>query len=452
MQIMEQIRHTPEPTMTSVGRLTVRKTLFPLIVGFSILIGLIVGGETAEGGDIKNLNLSSKVTAMENVTEKLTFSGRVVDNNGAAVEDAEVLYVVNWGVTQLVTRTIADGTFRFDIPRPDPGKSEGRFDIVVTHPDYANRWRKLPFENTDDVEIQLDAPGTISGWVKNHSGEPILNAEVRIQFLMSGDRTSPHREDYSMLNIFHHMPPAETDENGEFVFRNLPQSAMTMLYIQAPGYAKAERIGVPVGAKGLEIQLKREGRIAGRLSYADTGAPVTDATVTANGIDLFQGRGEAHVDENGAFVVKNLPAGVYDLNLGVGPEGWTAVPKGRILVVEGQTVSDVNLSLIRCGVITGRVTEPDTGEPIANHNVFCHDAAHPESLGKRHSAATDETGVYQIHVAKRTVDVPGAIGTTVSTIGKSSCSEHAASRQRRGNSHALRFGTVMWRFFILRRN
>ena len=41
-----------------------------------------------------------------------------------------------------------------------------------------------------------------------------------------------------MLNIFHHMPPAETDERGEFVFRNLPQSAMTMLYIQAPRVRK----------------------------------------------------------------------------------------------------------------------------------------------------------------------------------------------------------------------
>ena len=62
-------------------------------------------------------------------------------------------------------------------------------------------------------------------------------------------------------------------------------------------------------------------------------------------------------------------------------------------------MSNVDLNLIRCGVITGRVTDTGTGDPIANHNVFFHDAAHPESLGRRYSAATDETGVYQIHAA-----------------------------------------------------
>ena len=306
---------------------------------------------------------------------------------------------MNWQSTQLVARTATDGTFRFEMPRPDLRKLDGRLKILITHADFANHWRKLPLDDTTDIEIQLDAPGTISGRILTRSGNPIPNVEVRIQFLMDGNPMSPHREDYSMLDIFHRMPPAETDENGEFVFRNLPQSAMTMLYIQAPGYAKAERIGVPVGAKGLEIQLKREGRIAGRLSYADTGAPVKNATVTASAIDMFDGRGDAHADENGVFVVKNLPPGLYNLYLGVVPEGWTAVPKGRILVVEGQTVSNVDLNLIRCGVITGRVTDTGTGDPIANHNVFFHDAAHPESLGRRYSAATDETGVYQIHAA-----------------------------------------------------
>lgn len=378
--------------MTFLRRATIRKNLFPLIASAYVLLMLIGGGGT-------HLEPQFLATAAENSLEKLTFSGRVVNNKGASIADAEISYAVDWSATQFVARTVTDGTFRFEMTPPEPAKSAGRLDILITHPDYASRWRKLPFENTENIEIRLDAPGIISGRVMGGSGEPIPNAKAKIQFLMSGNPMSPQLEDYSTLDIFHRMPPAETDENGEFVFRNLPQSVMTMLYIQASGYAKDERFGVPVGAEGLQIRLKREGRIEGRLSYADTGAPVEDATVTANGIDLFHGRGNANVDENGVFAVKNLPPGLYDLYLGVGPEGWTAIPKGRILVAEGQTVSDVNLSLIQCGFITGRVTDAETGEPIANHNVFFHDDAHPESLGRRGSAATDSSGVYQIHAA-----------------------------------------------------
>ena len=266
MKIMERIRHTPGWAMAEARSLIVRKNLVPLAAGICILLGII-------GGDGVNPSPQFLATAEENKTEKRTYSGRIVNSNGVPVVDAEIRYAVNWQSTQLVARTATDGAFRFEMPRPDLRKLDGRLNILITHADFANHWRKLPLENTTDIEIQLDAPGIISGRVLNSTGEPILDAEVRIQFLMSGDRTSPHREDYSMLDIFRRMSPAETDEDGEFVFRNLPQSAVTMLYIRAPGYAKAERMGVPVGAKGLEIRLKHEGRIQGRLSYADTGAP-----------------------------------------------------------------------------------------------------------------------------------------------------------------------------------
>lgn len=387
MQIVEQIRHTSGLAIVIAKSLAVRKSLFSLTVGLCVLLLLTEGGDTAMGG------------RTENATENLTFSGRVANNNGDPVVGAEILYAVNWEDTQLATRTATDGTFRFEMPRPNLGKSDGRFDILITHPDYASRWRKLFRKNTETIEIQLEAPGIISGRVLNFSGEPVPNAEVKIQFLMSGDQTSPHREDYSMLGILHRARPAKTGESGEFVLRGLPQGALASLEVLAPKYARVNHIGVPVGAEGLEFRLKQEGRMEGRLSYADTGAPVTDATVTVRGTDFSHGRWEAHVDENGVFVVRNLPRGLYDLYLEAGPDGWTAVPKGRILVTEGQTVSDADLSLNRCGAITGRVVDTDTGEPIANHRVFLHDSAYPKSLGTAHSTATDETGAYHINAA-----------------------------------------------------
>ena len=353
------------------------------------------GAPLPHGGGVGNPNALSSAAIAEIDSGKLTYSGRVVNDDSEPVEGAEILYAVNWGGTSLGARTAADGTFRFELMRPDPGKWEGRLDIVVTHPDYAHLWRKLSLKNTANVEIQLGAPGTIAGRVVNETGEPIPNAEATIQY------TGGDYEDHSMLEIFHRTPPAKTDENGEFAFHNLPIQATMVLFVQGPGYARTQHMFVPVGRQDLKFRLKREARILGRLSYAETGKPVADAKVDVRSADPHDWW-RASVDENGDFVVKNLGAGTYNLFLDYihkGPEGWTAAARLGIKVSEGQTVSNMDLTLIRCGLITGRVSDKDTDEPLRGVIIDFHDAARPESQLSQNSAEPDETGVYRFHAA-----------------------------------------------------
>ena len=372
------------------------------------------GAPMPHGGGVENSNARSSAAVAVDAAEKLTYSGRVVNDDGGAVEGAEILYAVNWRRTNHSTRTSANGSFRFELPRPKPRKWEGRLDIVVTHPDYAHLWRKLSLENTGNVEIQLGAPGTIAGKVMNEAGEPIPNAEATIQFTSGGDALSPRigdYEDYSMLEIFHRTPPAKTDENGEFAFRNLPTRATTVLYVQGTGYAQTEHMLVPVGRQDLGFRLKREARIEGRLSYAGTGEPVANAKVDVRSADRHSEAWRASVDENGDFVVKNLGPGTYNLFLDYidkGPEGWTAPARLGIEVSEGQTVSNMDLNLIRCGLITGRTSDKDTGEPLKGVIIYFHDAARPESQLSQHSAEPDDTGVYRFHAA------PGRVLVTAS--------------------------------------
>ena len=362
-------------------------------------------GVTSAANGAKTPSSQFSAVTAENAPEKLTYSGRVVNDDGEPVEGAEILYAVNWGGTTLGTRTTEDGRFRFELVRPELGKwAEKRLDIVVAHPDYAHLWRKLSLKNTENVEIQLDASGTIAGRVMNEAGAPIANAEATIQFT-DGNASSPRTgdyKDYSMLDIFHHTPPAKTEENGEFVFRNLPPRATTVLSVQGPGYAKTKRIFVPVGRQDLEFRLKREARIEGRLSYAESGEPVANAKVEVLSADPLDGAWSASVDENGDFVVKNLGPGTYNLFLDYidkGPEGWTAAARLGIKVSEGQTVSDMYLTLIRCGLITGRTSDKDTDEPLGNVIIDFHDAARPESQSSQHNTDPDDAGVYRFHAA-----------------------------------------------------
>ena len=457
MQFMEQIHHIPSPTMASAWSGTaIGKILFSLIIAVCVLIGItrhgtdssmtlsmnrigvdpteivllapIVGfthsstpvvpaqtenrpsaapsrvsgdqgrqlaARSATPGSGGNAQLPA--AAAENGTEKLIFSGRIIDNNGVPVADAKVLYSVKFDQSESVTRTGVDGTFRFEFPRPELKKWD-RVSIVATHPDHAIGWQNLPPQNATDVEIQLAMPGIISGKIMNETGDPIQNAEARLQYLVSSNPTLGER------NVglgWDDMPisPAKTDANGEFVLRGLPQGTTTNLVTQGPGYAKEVHFKVPVGAEGLEFRLKREGKIEGHLSYAGTDAPVKDATVALQGIHPTTGWGQASVDANGNYLLENLAVGMYNLYLDEGPEGWTAVAKELIKVVEGQTVSKVDLTLVRGGFITGRVTDQDTNEPIANHYISFQDAARPESQAAGHSTETDENGVYRFRAA-----------------------------------------------------
>ena len=346
MQFMEQIRYMPSPSLASPwSGAAIGKILFSLIVVVCVLIGIArhgtdspisqpinrigvgpievvllapiagatrssipvastqtensppaassrVSGDqgrqlaarraTPEGGGSAQL----PAAAAENGSEKLTFSGLVIDSNGVPVADAELLYSVGSNQSESVTRTGVDGTFRFEFPRPELKKWD-RVSIVAVHPNHAIGWRNLSPQNATDVEIQLATPGIISGKIMNEAGEPIQNAEARIQYLVSGNRR-PGEPGVGLGSAIP-IPPAKTDTNGEFVLRGLPQSATTNLATQGPGYAKEVHFKVPVGAEGLEFRLKREGRIEGRLSYAGTDAPVKDAMVALQGIDPTTG-------------------------------------------------------------------------------------------------------------------------------------------------------------------
>ena len=478
MQFMEQIRYMPSPTMASAwSGAAIGKILFSLIVAVCVLIGIArygtdspisqpinrigvgptevvllppIAGATRSSIPVASTQTENRppaassrasgdqgrqltarratpgsggnaqlLAAAINRFKKLSFSGRVIDNNGVPVAAAEIRYAVRSyplkknaesGYTtypdpEYVTGTRVDGTFRFELSaskhrwmRFGAKETLNRLHIAVTHPDHAIWWQEFPFQSTADIGIQLEMPGIISGKVMNEVGEPIQDAEIVMNSLFRGD---PMLRDPEHNLIHDALPqPVKTDENGEFVLRGLPQVATTSFDVKGPGYAEQNRYGVPVGTEGLEFRLKRESRVEGRLTYAGTGEPVKSARVVLEGSYPAHAWEHAHVDENGNYSLTNLAPGTYSLYLNYGPSGWTAVAKEFITVLEGRTVSDVDLTLIRSGFITGRVTDRDTNEPIANHPIRLNDAARPErSQMTDHRTETGTTGAYRFDAA-----------------------------------------------------
>ncbi|MDE0185892.1 MAG: sigma-70 family RNA polymerase sigma factor [Candidatus Poribacteria bacterium] len=481
MQLMEQIRHIPSPTIGFTwGSTAVSKVLFSLITAMCVLIGIIGIGDSPNMSPNNQIGLSQSyksrwpievkfftpdhytsrptvsgipspagkhpvgvsnralteqnrnstglgsnsgklgartatpqlpAVAAAKEEEIITYSGRVVDNDGAPVPDAKLQYAIEsyprGGDAESVyftypdrkydTRTGKNGVFRFEISPTKRRSTHFNFkntlnflQIAVAHPDHAIWWKEYPFQSTADVEIELEAPKIITGKVMNEAGDPIKNAKVLIQSVFRGQGERGDR-----LSHFALPKRVKTDTNGEFVLPGLQQGTKISLDVQASGYAKEFRHSVPVSGKRLNFRLTREGRIEGRITYADTGKPVKSAMVSLQGIYPTVGAGQSPV-RRGKYRLNYVAPGTYSLYLHQGPKGWTALPEEFITVTGGQTVTNVDFALIRSGFITGRVTDLDTNEPIAGHTIRLNDAVRPQGsqLGAHH-IITDATGAYK---------------------------------------------------------
>ena len=144
--------------------------------------------------------------------------------------------------------------------------------------------------------------------------------------------------------------------------------------------------------------------ISGRVTTADTGAPVRGAEVRAmneGGVNRL-----AATDSDGRFELRDLPAGTY--RLAVSKSGLVSAQFGQRRPTEAAATIDLaqggrftaNVALLRGGVIAGRVFDR-FGEPIAGVRVqalrsrFLEGRRRLQTVGT--GDETDDTGSYRVH-------------------------------------------------------
>lgn len=128
--------------------------------------------------------------------------------------------------------------------------------------------------------------------------------------------------------------------------------------------------GIAIAAMGFAPQSTGSGSIAGVVTAAEGGQPIRRVTVT-----LLTGAPSGNrvgvTDDRGRFAFADLPAGRYTLRaerLGYvrasygATRGWRS-PGVPIVLAAGQSIAGANLSMMKGGVITGRVTD-QLGEPL----------------------------------------------------------------------------------------
>lgn len=159
----------------------------------------------------------------------------------------------------------------------------------------------------------------------------------------------------------------------------------------------------PPGAQ--QPEPKGTGVIRGRVSAADTGRPLRRAQVRVSSPELPQGR-SVSTNPQGVYVVRDLPAGRYEVHVNRGgflpiAYGQTQIgePPKPLLVADGQTIDRVDFTLVRAGVIAGRILD-EAGEPFAGVSVWPMQTQF--FRGRRRlipmtgSAVTDDSGQYRL--------------------------------------------------------
>ena len=146
------------------------------------------------------------------------------------------------------------------------------------------------------------------------------------------------------------------------------------------------------------------GSVSGRITIKDKPAPGVMVGLRGNELmSSYEPFTRAVTDADGNYRIANLAAGNYQLTIAA-PGYVPADRADRKIVVlgEDENAENINFSLVRGGVITGKVTDAE-GRPVIQHQVEIYDLATLERYIAQQqrpfpttNTHTDDRGIYRI--------------------------------------------------------
>ena len=158
-------------------------------------------------------------------------------------------------------------------------------------------------------------------------------------------------------------------------------------------------------AKPAETAKVPLGSISGRVTIKNKGVPGVAIGLRKGEVYTpFEGYQRTTTDQDGFYRIPNLAAGNYSIIASVPAfvvaDARDSSKQKTVLVGDGENVEDINFTLIRGGVITGRVTDADE-RPVIDQQVNVYPAESFQSRTPRivyavGSVQTDDRGIYRV--------------------------------------------------------
>lgn len=280
------------------------------------------------------VNVAANQTATCNFTMVAcgSITGWVKDNQSVPISGA----VVTTNVGGYSTTTDASGNYTISNVNP------ATYSVTASKSGWTNTTNSNVIVSSGQVAVCniTMQRGTISGWVKDQSNNPLSGALV-VTNTGGYSATTDGNGNYTIPNVLPGTYDVTASKNGY-----QPITAAAQIVTGAQTTTVNFNLPLPTGT------------ISGSV-LDNLGGPISGVTVQTN-----TGGYTATTDSNGNYTLSNVTPGTY--NVTASKSGWTSVTNTGVVAV-GAQVTTCNFTF-QLGTIAGKVTEPG-GEPCYNHTI-----------------------------------------------------------------------------------
>lgn len=332
---------------------------------------------------------------------ELVITGTVVTPDGKPAPGATVFTL--WGFipqpgrldqVKADTTTDAAGQFTLRIEgRGEPCLTD-EMAVVATMEGHGLGWTFAPPATPTGLRIALREGVAATGAVVDDAGRPIPGATVAAaNVYQEGDK--------AIVPLFEYVQTT-TDDAGSFRLPGLPRGVTVYLQATAPGYGHARLAARPAEQLVDEtITLHPATSITGRVTR--DGEPAEGVYVRANrqGVGHVTGSGGSGPD--GVYTISGIPPGTYAVSIywpasGDATLGRTATAHRGVACDLNAPATGIDFDLIEGGLLTGRVTDADTGAGIARANVRAYISQDDYPFGASWLAVASDEGDYELRL------------------------------------------------------